>query len=146
MALDAATIEWIRRLPDEPDSSDVATLRVLRRTASAPSDIRLLDSLLNAVNEVERSTREDAIAEHRLRILKAQQTTDGQDHLARERARVIKRLTQTLQQNERLSPAAAQQRAEQRLQGVWAEQDRRIDEEVQALKARSRGSVKSPSG
>ncbi len=52
MSLTAADMEWIRRLPSDPvaiSAEDEAALRGLRREVDDPSEARLLESLLRAV-------------------------------------------------------------------------------------------------
>jgi hypothetical protein len=67
------------------------------------------------------------------------QSTKGWNQLKREREQAVSRFAKTLVESERLSPTNAQRRAQDTLGQLWAEQDRRVDEERQALRVELAG-------
>ena len=96
MALDASTLEWIRRLPAVPEPPDVATLRALRRNASAPGDVRLLDSLLAPAMERDRAQQERQTLESRLAYLESQADREARARTAEQRELAVKQLARAL--------------------------------------------------
>ena len=108
MPWDAATMEWIRRLPADPAPADISTLRVLRRTAHGPSETRLVDSLLARSGNDHQQERVQL--ERRVRYLKGNRNGEVRQRIAQEEARQVKQLAQALREQGRISPGEAEER------------------------------------
>jgi Trm5-related predicted tRNA methylase len=85
VTLSAANMEWIRRLPPRPSTSDRAALRAMRRRSVAPDERRLLDSLLAPVEGSASRRAERARLERRLATLDASLSANGQERAKRNR-------------------------------------------------------------
>jgi hypothetical protein len=134
MALDASTLEWIRRLPDELGVEDLATLQVLRRQATGPSDVRLLDSLLAGVGERQEADRKQAEASRRAAHLREEREPANQARTEQQREQAVKQLAQSLREKLRVPPAEAERRARQSLTRSWNDQDRHDAAELRELR------------
>jgi len=138
MALDLSTLEWLRRLSDEPEPSDVATLQALRRGAREPGDVRLLDSLLSGVAERDRANRERRELESRLAYLESQAGTEARARNARHRELAVKQLARALSRSERLSQADADRRARAAVERGALEEEQQRGTELATIKVRLR--------
>jgi hypothetical protein len=79
MALTQTDLEWIRRLGFAPTPEEKATLRVMRRAATSPDEVRLLDSLLAPIGRANALDQERTELEQRLAVLDDRLSDEGQD-------------------------------------------------------------------
>jgi hypothetical protein len=113
VALDASTLEWIRRLPSVPTPQDLAAVRALRRSTREPGDIRLLESLLASAAPAERAAAERRTLETRLAYLESQDTPETQARIASQLAAATKQLTYSIRVQNGVPESEAARRAQE---------------------------------
>ena len=141
MALRPSDYEYIRRLGDEPTEEEAIALRVLRRQANDPSDIRLLDSLLTGANRRQAATRQRTALENRLAHLEQRQSPEGKAQTAALRKQERKRLAQTFIRDLRLGGFESEERAAAVTAERWRKEDDAAAAELKVLQAQLKESA-----
>jgi hypothetical protein len=107
VTLDAATLEWIRRLPDQPGPRERSALRLLRRQATTESERRLLDSLVASADDSTSKEQGRHRLEQRVETMRRQVEATQFRHTDT----MARRLASAMQQSLGLPPHTALERA-----------------------------------
>jgi hypothetical protein len=137
--LTPADLEWIRRLPDQPEKRDLTTLKALKRKAAAnSSEVRLLDSILREAPRDDARQRERQELERRLAVIDNALSDDGQERSQQARTVGARRIARVKVQRRELSLADAQNEAARRIDAQAEERRATAQTERKAVRTRLR--------
>ena len=105
----------------------------LRRQATEPGEVRLLDSLLRPAQQREREARDQAQRDQRREYLERRLSQEGQAELRSQRDNAVKAMTRAIAQRDHLLPHDAEPLAREVLGSRWAEEDREAQTELRQI-------------